>query len=155
MYVENWILLDLITELCSIELLIKKGYTCVCVCGVCVLVSIYMFVCCSHIYLDLFHANTQFVTSQDVNWWTGVVWSTCDVLSADWLSFWRHPFTAEHPLMSKWCNATFLQISSNEEVNSFILLKTWSFAHQGCTSKNRYIGKYYYNLKYIFNFNIF
>ncbi len=26
------------------------------------------------------------------------------------LSFWRHPFTAEHPLMSKWCNATFLQI---------------------------------------------
>ncbi len=26
------------------------------------------------------------------------------------LSFWRHPFTAEHPLMSKWRNATFLQI---------------------------------------------
>ncbi len=26
------------------------------------------------------------------------------------LSFWRHPFTAEHPLMNKWCNATFLQI---------------------------------------------
>ncbi len=26
------------------------------------------------------------------------------------LSFWRHPFTAEHPLVSKWCNATFLQI---------------------------------------------
>ncbi len=22
---------------------------------------------------------------------------------------WRHPFTAEHPLVSKWCNATFLQ----------------------------------------------
>ncbi len=26
------------------------------------------------------------------------------------LSFWRHPFTVEHPLLSKWCNATFLQI---------------------------------------------
>ncbi len=26
------------------------------------------------------------------------------------LSFWRHPFTAEHPLVNKWCNATFLQI---------------------------------------------
>ncbi len=26
------------------------------------------------------------------------------------LSFWRHPFTAEHTLLNKWCNATFLQI---------------------------------------------
>ncbi len=24
------------------------------------------------------------------------------------ISFWRHPFTAEDPLVSKWCNATFL-----------------------------------------------
>ncbi len=24
-------------------------------------------------------------------------------------SFWRHPFTAEHPLMRHWCSATFLQ----------------------------------------------
>ncbi len=31
------------------------------------------------------------------------------------LSFWRHPFTAEDPLVSKWCNATFLQIYSDEE----------------------------------------
>ncbi len=23
------------------------------------------------------------------------------------LSFWRHPFTAEHPLLRQWCNATF------------------------------------------------
>ncbi len=27
------------------------------------------------------------------------------------LSFWRHPFTAEHPLVSKWWNADFLQIN--------------------------------------------
>ncbi len=26
------------------------------------------------------------------------------------LTFWRHPFTAEHPLLSKWWNDTFLQI---------------------------------------------
>ncbi len=26
------------------------------------------------------------------------------------LSFWRHPFTAEEPLLRHWCNATFLQI---------------------------------------------
>ncbi len=26
------------------------------------------------------------------------------------LSFWRHPFTADDPFLSKWCNATFLQI---------------------------------------------
>ncbi len=31
------------------------------------------------------------------------------------LSFWRHPFTAEHPLVSKWCIAKFLQIC--EETN--------------------------------------
>ncbi len=34
------------------------------------------------------------------------------------LSFWWHPFTAEDPLVSKWCNATFLKIFSDEETNS-------------------------------------
>ncbi len=29
------------------------------------------------------------------------------------LSFWRHPFTAEDPLVSKWCNATILKICSS------------------------------------------
>ncbi len=31
------------------------------------------------------------------------------------LSFWRHPFTTEDPFVSKWCNAKFLQICSDEE----------------------------------------
>ncbi len=31
------------------------------------------------------------------------------------LSFWQHPFIAEDPLVSKWCNAKFLQICSNEK----------------------------------------
>ncbi len=33
------------------------------------------------------------------------------------VSFWRHPFTAEDPLVKKWCNAKFLQTWSYEETN--------------------------------------
>ncbi len=56
--------------------------------------------------LDLFHL----LSSPDVNWWTGVLWiivmflsdshsdGTHSLQSIHWLSFWRHPFTAEHPL---------------------------------------------------------
>ncbi len=43
--------------------------------------------------MNLFLTNMQIFTSQDINLWTGL------------LSFWRHPFTAEHPLVNKWCNA--------------------------------------------------
>ncbi len=43
-----------------------------------------------------------------------ILWITCGLLWCFYqlfrLSFWRHPFTAEHPLLSKWCNDTFLQI---------------------------------------------
>ncbi len=39
--------------------------------------------------------------------WCGLLWCFYQMFG---LSFWRHPFTAEHPLLSKWCNATFLQI---------------------------------------------
>ncbi len=50
--------------------------------------------------------------SQYVNWWTGGVWITCGLLWCFYqlfgLSFWRHPFTAEHSLLSKWCNNKFL-----------------------------------------------
>ncbi len=44
-------------------------------------------------------------SSPDVNWWTV---DYCDVFIR--LSFWRHPFTAEHPLLRHRCSATFLQI---------------------------------------------
>ncbi len=41
--------------------------------------------------------------------WCGLLVDYCDVfISCFGLSFWRHPFTAEHPLVSKWCNATFI-----------------------------------------------
>ncbi len=55
---------------------------------------------------------------------TLVVWITCRLLWCFYqlfeLLFWRHPFTAEDLLMSKWCNAKFLQICSNEETNSHL-----------------------------------
>ncbi len=41
--------------------------------------------------------------------WYGFLWCFYG------LSFWRHPFTAEVPLVSNWCNATFLQICTDEE----------------------------------------
>ncbi len=63
-----------------------------------------------------------FLFSLDINWWTGVVWFTCGLLWCLYqlfgLSFWRHPFTAEDPLVSKWWNAKFIQIHSHEETNS-------------------------------------
>ncbi len=48
----------------------------------------------------------------DIDCWTGVVWIACGLLWCFYqlfgLSFWRHPFTAEDPLVSKWWNAMFL-----------------------------------------------
>ncbi len=64
--------------------------------------------------LKLKTSYTSCSFSQDMNCWTGVVWITCGLLWCFYqlfgLSFWRHPFTAEDPLLSTWCNATFLQI---------------------------------------------
>ncbi len=44
-------------------------------------------------------------------------WESCRLLWCFYqlfgISFWRHPFTAEHPLVSKWWKATFLQICSD------------------------------------------
>ncbi len=41
----------------------------------------------------------------------------CDVFISCLDSFWRHPFTAEHPLVSTVMDATFLQIYSHKETN--------------------------------------
>ncbi len=47
------------------------------------------------------------ISSQNLKWWSGVVWITCGLLWCFYqlfeLSFWRHPFTAD-PLVSKWYN---------------------------------------------------
>ncbi len=57
--------------------------------------------------------NDEFVTTLidlwDINWWTGVVWIIVMFHQMFGLSFWRHPFTAEHPLLRHWCRDTFLQ----------------------------------------------
>ncbi len=73
--------------------------------------------------VKLKHLTDEFVTNTVFGFsrcylidWSGVDYSTCGLL---WLlyfyqlfgpSFWWHPFTAEHPLVCKWCNATFFQI---------------------------------------------
>ncbi len=53
--------------------------------------------------------NSEFV--QLPSWYRLLEW--CGLLcfyQLFGLSFWRHPFTAEDPLLRHWCNATFLQI---------------------------------------------
>ncbi len=45
----------------------------------------------------------------------GLLWCFNELFG---LAFWRHPFTADDLLVSKWCNAKFLQICSSEETNS-------------------------------------
>ncbi len=46
--------------------------------------------------------------------WCGLLWCFYQLFG---LSFWRHPFTAEHPLVIKWFHARFLQIYSDEETH--------------------------------------
>ncbi len=54
--------------------------------------------------------------------WSGVDY--CDVISClD--SFWRHPFTAEHPLVNRWWNATFLQIWWRNSSRSWMAWGSW------------------------------
>ncbi len=76
--------------------------------------------------MDLFLTNMQLFASQD--WWTGdgLLWCFHQLFG---LSFWRHPFTAEDPLVNKWCYATFLQICSNEETNSSKVWIAWGCVH--------------------------
>ncbi len=77
--------------------------------------------------MDLFITNMQFFTLPVVNWWTGAVWITVMFLSAVW--FWRHPFSAEDPLVRELCHDTFLQICSDEETNSSTSQMAWGCVH--------------------------
>ncbi len=54
------------------------------------------------------HLHDEFVSFKmliDGLEWCGLLWCFYQLFA---LSFWRHPFTAEEPFVSKWCNATFL-----------------------------------------------
>ncbi len=61
--------------------------------------------------LDCFFCLLQMLT--DGLEWCGSLWCFDHLFG---LSFWRHPFTAEHPLLSKWWKATFLQIWSSSKL---------------------------------------
>jgi len=77
------------------------------------------------IHLNRFVSYKQF-SSLGINWWTGVVWIVVMFFYQLFgLSFWRHPFTTKDPLLSKWCNAKFLQICSDEETNSSWMAWEW------------------------------
>ncbi len=72
-----------------------------------------------------------------------VVWIVVMFISAVLLSFWRHPFIAEDPLVSMWWNATFLRICSHEEANSSTSLMAW-----GCvTAQQIFIYWVHYSFK--------
>ncbi len=68
--------------------------------------------------MDLFLTNTQLLASQDINWWTGVVWIIVMFLSAVWILILTAPIHCRGSIGDKWWNATFLQICSDEETNS-------------------------------------
>ncbi len=76
---------------------------------------------------DLFLKNMQLLASQDINWWTGVVGVDYLRIIGMFLSaVFDSPCDGTHslqriPFVSKWCNATFLQISSDEEKLIYIL----------------------------------
>ncbi len=53
---------------------------------------------------------------------SGLLWCFYQLFG---LSLWRHPFTVEDPLVSKWCNTKFLQICSSEDTNSTTFWMVW------------------------------
>ncbi len=71
--------------------------------------------------MDLFLTDTQLFASQDVNWWCGLLWCFYQLFG---LESWRHPFTAEDPLVNKWCNAIHFSKS--------VLMKKQTHLHLGC-----------------------
>ncbi len=58
--------------------------------------------------------------------WCGLLWCFYQLFG---LSFWRHPFTAEDTLISKWLQCKVLQIFSDEETNSSTSWMTWGWVH--------------------------
>ncbi len=95
--------------------------------------------------MDLF----QLLASQGINWWTGVEWTTCGLLWCFYqlfgLSFWRHPFTAEDPLLSKWWNAS---------VPMKILIFGWTIPLTKLTSNLQQFFGFIFPLLNIFVYNL-
>ncbi len=104
--------------------------------------------------MDLFFTNMQLFCSQDVNWWTGVMRVTCELL---WsfsqqlfgLSFWRHPFTAEDPLLNKSC---FFIFHCMEKAASFFPQHLWS--NNSWEALGPFLGFYLRSVPFTVNFFI-
>ncbi len=61
--------------------------------------------------MNVLLTNMHIFTLQNANWRTGFILRiTLMFYQLFGLSFWRHPFTAEDPLVRKWCNDELLQI---------------------------------------------
>ncbi len=91
--------------------------------------------------MNLFLTNTQFIISLGVM----VDWNCvdyCDALISCLNSFWRHTFTAEDPLVNKWCKAKI----SNKETNSSTL---------GWPGGERILGKILFWMNYFFKSSIY
>ncbi len=73
---------------------------------------------------DMFLTNTQLFTSQDINWWTGVVWITCDVFISclDSHSDGTHSLQRNH----WWASAVMLHFTKS------ILMKKQTHLHLRC-----------------------
>ncbi len=83
---------------------------------------------CIYVLLKYSQRNVDFWFHKSLNQSSEslrIIVNYCDVFISCLDSFWRHPFTAEDPLVNQWCNATFLQICSDEDTNSFISWMTW------------------------------
>ncbi len=66
------------------------------------------------IYLFIISSFSLYKMLTDGLEWCGLLVDYCDVFyQLLGLSFWRHPFTAEDPLVSRWCNATFIQMKKH------------------------------------------
>ncbi len=60
--------------------------------------------------MDLFLTNMQLFTSQDINWWTGVVWIIEMFLSVVWTLILTAPIHYRASIYERVMNTTFLQI---------------------------------------------
>ncbi len=74
------------------------------------------------------HSFSLHKTSIDGLEWCGLLVDYFDVLSC-LNSFWRHPFTAEDPLVSRWCEPKYFQICSDEETNSSTSWMAWGWVN--------------------------
>ncbi len=70
--------------------------------------------------MDLFLRNMQLLASQDINWWTGVVWITCDVFISclDSHSDGNHSLQRIH----WWASDGMLHFSKSDEKNKVIYI---------------------------------